>query len=76
MNRFGIIAVIAVIAAGAAPGCVRPPVRAEQVVREGPLTVTWEFSRSERDAEPYTEAKLVINGNNARRYLVGVFYGR
>lgn len=73
MRRAFIAATIAVLAAGAFTGCAKAPVRS---VPEGQLTVSWEFNRADKDTGPYTEAVLVINGSNAHRHVIGVFYGR
>ncbi len=72
MRKFCIM-VAAVVAFGAATGCAKAPVR---TVEEGTVKITWEFNRVERDSEPYTEAVLVINGANAHRHEIGVFYGK
>lgn len=75
-SNIALIALIAVIAVCAtAIGC-RKSVRADAPEERGPLFVTWEFKSVDQGAEPYTEASLVINGNQLHRHLIGVFYGR
>jgi hypothetical protein len=71
-NAF-IIFLAAWVAVAAALGCAKAPVRA---AADGPLAVSWEFNRADRDGEPYTEAMLLISGSNAHKHVIGVFYGR
>jgi len=68
-----LVLLITSVAVAAALGCAKAPVRNAQ---EGPLSVTWEFNRADRDGEPYTDAVLVITGSNARKHKIGTFYGR
>lgn len=68
-----IMVMLLAAACGAALGCAKAPVRA---VERGHVHVTWEFNRVERESEPYTEAAIIINGANAHRHVIGVFYGK
>jgi hypothetical protein len=70
------IVLVTVLAGGFAAGCrgkIREVPRAE---RQDAIYVTWEFSSADREGEPYTEASLVINGSQAHRHHVGIYYGR
>lgn len=58
-----------------ATGC-KKQVREKQVIVPESITVSWEFKSIDKDSEPYTEATLVINGSQAHKHQIGVFYGR
>jgi hypothetical protein len=54
-------------------GCkknIREPERVDSIV------VTWEFKSVDKDGDPYTEAALIINGNQIHKHQIGIFYGR
>lgn len=73
-----IIALVAGIAVAAmfAAGCKKNVREAPVTERQNAIYVTWEFSSADRDGEPYTEAALVVNGSQAHKHQIGVFYGR
>ncbi|MBN2158462.1 MAG: hypothetical protein JW807_03630 [Spirochaetes bacterium] len=69
------VAFVALAAASFAGGCAGCH-KEQQAGAPGRLFVTWEFKSADREAEPYTEAALVINGNRYHRHVIGVFYGK
>jgi hypothetical protein len=64
-----IIALCCVLAAGCKKN-MREPERVDAIV------VTWEFKSVDKDGDPYTEAALIINGNQIHKHQIGIFFGR
>jgi hypothetical protein len=73
MKHIAIPSLIVVLCCTIAACCkktVREPERVDSIV------VTWEFISVDKNGDPYTEAALIINGNQFHKHQVGVFYGR
>jgi len=72
MKHIAIPSLICLLCIAAA--CCKKNVRGPEIADS--IVVTWEFKSADKDGDPYTEAALIINGNQFHKHQIGVFYGR
>ncbi len=76
MKQVIVVIVVFAVTVISAAGCNKSVRETPRTERQDAIYVTWEFSSADKDGEPYTEAALIINGNQTHKHLIGVFYGR
>jgi hypothetical protein len=73
MKHFTVPLLMMALCCVIATGC-KKNVRTSETVDS--IVITWEFTSVDKEGDPYTEAALIINGNQFHKHQIGIFYGR